>query len=1263
MSNERLYPAGPGTTRWARPRIGLARSKWLTAICCIAAVALSQASLEAAVYEIQNDGDMAVVNGAVFFPFNSGDAAGSGLFNPFLRVQGNGGSQSGYNTGGTDQFDTKDSEGLLLASIPQTTINGVAYYEIALDLNEADAPISLNALHLLTSLSGELTGYNPASYSFSSGSAVLAYDLDEGEDNRVDMIYRDNPGSGRSDYLILVPASIFSYVAGSGSTYVYLYCEMGTPGFKSDNGYEEWATFDNGPVFKPGVKIEKYVNGMDADSAPGPFIEVGEQVTWTYYVTNDGTYDLTDVVVTDSEEGKAGFISGDITGNDILEAGETWVYEVTGAAIEGHYFNIGTVNALAAGLLVTDSDEAHYTGYAPPSGNASISIKKKINGEDADTTPGPYINVGGSVHWTFEVTNTGDKNLSNVKVTDDALGVTYEIPGTFLKGTTVTLDKWGQAVAGQHENIATVIGESGSTTVMASDSAHYFGAQPALKIEKLTNGQDGPEIPVGDPVTWTYTVINTGNVPLQDIVVTDNKFSSHPGYVQGDDGDSILDPGEAWVFEASGTAGPGDYYNTGTAKAYWGTKELSAQDTSSYKGVSTSISIVKRTNGKDANDPSQAPFIVIGDPVTWIYEITNTGDLPLVNVVVSDDQGVAPVLVTSGNNDDVLESGEIWKYEAKGVAEAGLYKNIGTVTAETELGAKVSASDPSHYYGVVASIDIEKSTNGKDADTLPGPSIVAGGEVQWTYTVTNTGTVPLNTVKVKDDKEGTISGPSSGDDDNNGLLDPGETWIYEKTGTAISGEYTNVGTVTAKVALSGFDQTVTDKDTSNYTGGTYDFGDLPKSYRTLLGQNGPRHIVDPKLRMGSKNDYDLDGMPSPDADGDDTNGTDDEDGIDDSQLTLIEGTIPKIEVQVRNTTGKNAWLTGWIDYDGDGAWDGQATAMVLPGATSVELSLPRVPTQDIDFSSCIEPNKKRLYVLDGATRLIKYKLSNGTAEVYADGFIGAHGMAADEDGNIYVADYGAATLYVVPAGGGEKKPLTRWTRGGPPTPWALAYHNYYLYLCDRVMNRVLEIDPLTGDSAVFIGDVVDPVAITFDAAGYAYIATHNGGFLAKYDPSGNLVNPQFVNPNVGYVDISDVLINPLELPEPIETYARFRISTDKTAVQAPTGEAPDGEVEDYLVTLKPNNSILFFTGNDANTVYGCNAEGECVALADFYDNGLHNPFGLAMNCDGNLFISNSGGASITVLDTLTGLSILWDDYTDGTLQEAAGPYKILILDK
>ncbi len=85
------------------------------------------------------------------------------------------------------------------------------------------------------------------------------------------------------------------------------------------------------------------------------------------------------------------------------------------------------------------------------------------------------------------------------------------------------------------------------------------------------------------------------------------------------------------------------------------------------------ISIVKYTNGQIANDPNgtDVPVIKPGDPVTWTYEVTNTGQVAIArsNVSVTDDQtGVTPAFdhEKTGNGDAIFDPGEVWVYVATG---------------------------------------------------------------------------------------------------------------------------------------------------------------------------------------------------------------------------------------------------------------------------------------------------------------------------------------------------------------------------------------------------------------------------------------------------------------------------------------------------------------------------------------------------------------------------------------------------------------------
>ncbi len=119
----------------------------------------------------------------------------------------------------------------------------------------------------------------------------------------------------------------------------------------------------------PAINIEKYTNGEDADDPTGPYIPVGETVTWTYKVTNTGNVPLSNVAVTDNITGvNPQYVSGDLNSNGILETSEMWIYEATGTATAGQYANIGNVTANYEDIQVSDEDPSHYYGQGGPTG-------------------------------------------------------------------------------------------------------------------------------------------------------------------------------------------------------------------------------------------------------------------------------------------------------------------------------------------------------------------------------------------------------------------------------------------------------------------------------------------------------------------------------------------------------------------------------------------------------------------------------------------------------------------------------------------------------------------------------------------------------------------------------------------------------------------------------------------------------------------------------------------------------------------------------
>ncbi len=470
---------------------------------------------------------------------------------------------------------------------------------------------------------------------------------------------------------------------------------------------------------------------------------------------------------------------------------------------------------------------------------ASIKIEKATNGEDADTGTGPYITAGDPVTWTYEITNTGNVDLTSVAVSDDQAGVVISCPGgnpipSLTAGSSVTCTATGTAVAGQYANLGTATGtpELGDP-VSADDPSHYFGFAPGILIVKKTNGESadtgpGPTIPVGDTVSWTYEITNTGNVEFTGVTVTDDQLENDATQINCGAGTNVIsslsasgEAGDSVICTATGTAEAGPYANMGYVT---GTPEVgdpvSADNPSHYFGSAPGIDIEKATNGEDA-DTGTGPYITAGDPVTWTYVVRNTGNVDLTSVAVSDDQAGVVISCPGGNPFPSLTVGSSVTCTAIGAAVAGQYANLGTATGTPELGGPVSADDPSHYFGSAPGIDILKLTNGADAKTGPGPSIPVGDTVTWTYRITNTGNVELTDLTVTDDQlenDETQIDCGAGTNVISSLSpagQPGDSADCTATGIAEAGPYANQGYVTGTAEVG---DPVSADDTSHYFG-------------------------------------------------------------------------------------------------------------------------------------------------------------------------------------------------------------------------------------------------------------------------------------------------------------------------------------------------------------------------------------------------------------------------------------------------------------
>jgi len=218
-------------------------------------------AVSSAMLDLSAPGSSGSVGTADFYQYET-DTSGTGVIDPFLQVKPanvNDWVIEGYNTDYTvrsAQYDenTVKSHPLLLSAVPGVDKGSITYREFLLDINENsggnNSLLSLDELRLFVSTSSDLTGFNPATNTFSSGPSTLIYSF--GESDWIKLDYDSSSGSGKSDMIAHIPG-FESY--DEGTTYIYLYCKFGVQGdglngLKEDQGFEEWSV-STGDAFIP----------------------------------------------------------------------------------------------------------------------------------------------------------------------------------------------------------------------------------------------------------------------------------------------------------------------------------------------------------------------------------------------------------------------------------------------------------------------------------------------------------------------------------------------------------------------------------------------------------------------------------------------------------------------------------------------------------------------------------------------------------------------------------------------------------------------------------------------------------------------------------------------------------------------------------------------------------------------------------------------------------------------------------------------------
>ena len=131
----------------------------------------------------------------------------------------------------------------------------------------------------------------------------------------------------------------------------------------------------------------------------------------------------------------------------------------------------------------------------------------------------------------------------------------------------------------------------------------------------------------------------------------------------------------------------------------------------------------------------------------------------------------------------------------------------------------------------------------------------------------------------------------------------------------------------------------------------YDYGDAPDpTYRTLLANDGARHVMDPDIFLGTSIDVEPDGQPDAGAQGDDNNGSDDEDGV-----TITSSLAQGSAVSISVTASVAGLLNAWMDFNIDGDWDEAdeqifTDQVLIVGANALTINVPENARPNATFA-------------------------------------------------------------------------------------------------------------------------------------------------------------------------------------------------------------------------------------------------------------------------------------------------------------------------
>ena len=476
------------------------------------------------------------------------------------------------------------------------------------------------------------------------------------------------------------------------------------------------------------------------------FNNVGDVITYAVDITNDGNVTLAGVALTDTQT------------LVLCTPGIPAASLAPGVTIHCQYNHVVTQTDIDSGSVIAP---ASVTGTSPTNSVVTASDTATVAAVQTDvltvvnTTPvTSYATVGELINYTITLTNDGNTTLSGVSLTDPNATIGVCSPGlptaSLAPGETITCAAvhgvtQADLDAGSIANIASGTSKNPSGSTVNGADTQTVSAQQSSQLA-VTNNADLPNYAaVGEVVTYSYTATNTGNVTLSALSITD------PNTIMGTctpaQPVSILAPGEVVTCTATHVVTQRDL-DAGSIASTVSSTATNSSGATVNGSAPASVAAAQTKAITLGNIPSVSSYATVGTPVGFMLTITNTGNVTLSDVTLTDPNTTigtcAPALPVTA-----LAPGQTIVCEAVHVVtqvdlDAGSIVTVASTTGNDPSGSPVTATTP----GTVAAA--QSKTVGVTIDAAAPTFDTLGRPVAYAITFTNLGNVTLHDVRLTD---------------------------------------------------------------------------------------------------------------------------------------------------------------------------------------------------------------------------------------------------------------------------------------------------------------------------------------------------------------------------------------------------------------------------------------------------------------------------------------------------------------------------------